>query len=179
MRLMEMLPDVYARSEEVAELQDALQASLDTAGRDVKDFLAQFSLPTATWGLAWYERALGIVAAMGDSDELRRRRIRAKMQGQGVTTVLAVKSMVEGFTSFDVQIRERAREYLFDVVLLGTLSSDFSASELDKLLRAMIPAHLDFDYIFLLQVDGADAGAAVTLRYGGKLILKMEGVDGA
>jgi len=176
-RLIEYLPSVYAKSDHVIELQEAIDSQLTQLKIDRDDFFAQLHVQTATWGLTWWETAFGLAHAHGETYDTRRNRIKAKMQGQGTTTVMAVKAMAETFTELDVEIIERPPEFMFSVVFTGLLGTPVNTPELDAALRVVIPAHLDFDFIFAYSLPDFEQGVAMVFRFGGTTIYKMDGVD--
>ena len=177
MRLEEYLPGVYANSEHVHELQNAIDSQLEQLKIDRDDFFAQLNVQTATWGLAWYEEALGLTHIPGDSYEVRRSRIKTKMQGQGTTTVMAVKAMAQNFTTMAVDIVERAPEFMFSIVFTGMLGEPVNTPELRRALAEIIPAHLDFDFVFAYGLPDFEQGVAMVFRFGGTTIYQMEGVE--
>ena len=59
-RLMDYLPENYPASRETAAFQEALQPEADALWAARDGLLAQLDPYTATWGLDYWERALGI-----------------------------------------------------------------------------------------------------------------------
>ena len=177
MSLVEYLPGVYANSDHVIELQNAIDSQLTQLKIDRGDFFAQLTIQTATWGLAWYEEALGLTHVPGDSYEVRRSRIKTKMQGQGTTTVMAVKAMAQNFTTMAVEILERPPEFMFSIVFTGMLGEPVNTPELRRALAEIIPAHLDFDFVFAYGLPDFEQGVAMVFRFGGTTIYQMEGVE--
>lgn len=66
----------------------------------------QLCVNTATWGLQYWEKTLGIPVEQGKDLEYRRSRIRSKLRGSGVTTVALIESVAESFSNGDVAVTE-------------------------------------------------------------------------
>lgn len=83
-----LLPELYRRTPEDAELQRVLAWMMARVEQD-KDFTLEQLFPSTAsgWGLELWERAWGIPLDRTQSDQQRRARILAKVKGTGTTTL--------------------------------------------------------------------------------------------
>ena len=84
--LMSYLPENYLASRETVTFQEALQPEVNAIWEARDSLLAQLDPYNATWGLDYWEDALGLGACQGIPLDTRRRQIVAKLQGRATTT---------------------------------------------------------------------------------------------
>lgn len=144
---MSYLPENYPASRETAAFQEALQpeAGLMWEARD--DLLAQLDLYTATWGLDYWENALGLLNGQGFDLDTRRRQIAAKIQGRATTTPQVVKDVAETLLGVPVTIIEVFDEYTVMVAAPAGYLPRPQAARLRAQLRDIMPAHLDWQLV--------------------------------
>lgn len=146
-RLMDYLPENYPASRETAAFQEALQPEADALWAARDGLLAQLDPYTATWGLDYWERALGIANAGHLGLELRRRQIAAKLQGRAATTPQVVKDTAETLLGVPVTVIERFGEYLVEVWAEAGGKLPAGTIQLKGRLRELMPAHLDWQVV--------------------------------
>lgn len=71
---------------------------LDERAASIEDLRAQFFVDTATWGLDYYEKELGLTANKNKTLDERRAAIKAKMLSAGKVSIALIKSIVDTFT---------------------------------------------------------------------------------
>lgn len=147
--LIDRLPGFWAGSPQVVELQRVLDEMVQAAGSSQADTLAQLFLPTATWGLSWWEQAYGITPASGQTEEQRRTRILGKLRGQGVATVALIQATAEAYVDAAVSVEEHPNEFHFTVIFDEIGAQPPETDEMTDALNEIKPAHLTFDYLYL------------------------------
>lgn len=149
MNLADYLPEQYRSSGELK----ALTLSMDDSVRELwtarEDFTMQLDLSTATWGLALWERAVGLETELSRPPEWRRTRVLAKLRGQGTTTVAMLRNVAESFSNGKVDVIEHPDENRFDIQFTGTIGIPPNMDDLTAAVDEIKPAHLTYAYIYL------------------------------
>lgn len=148
MSLIGMIPPYHANSKYTADVQQALDRQTERLLQDKEDLLAQLDVQTATWGLALWERALGIKTDASKPLPFRRSRIESKLRSQGVTTKIMLKNVAESFSNGVVDVIEHSAQYLFDIKFVGTLGIPPNMGDLSAAIEEIKPAHLACRYIY-------------------------------
>lgn len=142
--LMSYLPENYPASRETAAFQQALQPEVNTVWTARDDLLAQLNPYTATWGLWYWEDALGLGTCEGLSLDIRRRQVVAKLQGRATTTPVVVKDVAETMLGVPVKVVEVFGEYRVELEVDGGGKLPAGVDALKRRLREIMPAHLDW-----------------------------------
>ena len=143
--LIEELPRHYRRSPQTAELQRALTVLLEGTEGDLNLTLRQlFPSTVSGWGLELWERAWGIPVDRRQSDQQRRDRIRAKIKGQGMTTVAKIAAVAGSFDESPVEVVEHFADYFFEVWFTDTVGPLADEAGLTAIINELKPAHLDW-----------------------------------
>lgn len=147
--LIARYPDWYAGSPQFTDIQSALdpeRAAIWTARDGLVD---QLNVDTATWGLQYWERTLGIPVEVEKDISYRRSRIKAKLRGAGTTTVALIQSVAESYSNGAVEVAEHPAQYSLDIKFVGTIGIPPNMDDLTSALREIVPAHLHWDYIII------------------------------
>lgn len=163
-------PAFLAGSAEFRDIQEALEPEL-LALWSVRDgALDQLCVETATWGLPYWEKSLGIPVDEGKDLESRRSRVRVKLLGSDVTTVALVKSSAEIWSGQRAEVTEYANEFRFEIRFVETNGVPPNMRDVTASIRELIPAHLQWDYIFFYDVESAlGVGAGLVTEAQGEL----------
>lgn len=151
MTLMDYLPQHYQGSEQVRRLQDALDAQTTALRAAWDDCMIQLDVATATWGLDYWESALGITKKAADSFAFRRSRVISKLRGSGVTTAELIRTVAASFANGDVEVVETPESYTFTVKFTGTLGIPPNMADLTAAIEEIKPAHLAYSYEYTLR----------------------------
>ena len=146
--LMAYLPEYWQGILEMKELQDCLGQEVGTAGNEVDDLLKQYFVLTATWGLEYWEKELGITADATQSYLRRREVLLAKLRGAGATTKAMIKSVAAAFSGGDVEVTEYPRESRFEVKFIGVMGVPPNMPGLMTSLEEIKPAHLTYSFSY-------------------------------
>lgn len=147
--LIAYFPAYYLASPEMCDLQQAMQPELVSLLEYQDDVTAQFCVETATWGLVSWETALGIPVDEDKPLDFRRSRIRGKLRGNGVTTVAMIQNVAESYSNGEVAIMEYPAQYKLEIKFVGTFGIPPNMDDLTQTLRDILPAHLEWDYVFV------------------------------
>lgn len=142
--LMSYLPENYPDSRETVTFQGALQPEVNLMWQGRDELLAQLNPYTATWGLWYWEDALGLGACEGLNLDTRRRQIVAKLQGRDTTTPAVVKAVAETMLWVPVKVIEVFGEYRVELEVDSNGYLPAGTDALKRRLQEIMPAHLDW-----------------------------------
>lgn len=158
--LKRYLPVFLYLSPEFKALQDSLQKEHERQRLEQIDVAKQFHAETATWGMASWERMLGINVDTSVDLETRRVSVLAKMGKPPTVTPAFLTRMINLFTTVAAtQIVEHPSEYTVDIYLPGSGTRDFT--KIDEAVNTYLPAHLGHTYHFKTHLDAAEYIGAV------------------
>lgn len=155
MQLIQRYPDYLQRGPEFADIQQALEPERLALWQAEDGLIAQLCVDTATWGLRYWEEALGLPVELGKETEFRRSRVRAKLRGVGVTTVALIRDTAASFSNGAVEVTEQAAQYRIKIKFSGTIGIPPNLDDLTAALREIMPAHLGWDYIYVFNTWAA------------------------
>lgn len=171
-RLIDLFPSYYKASEEFVAIQEAFQPEVDAVLAAGEDYAAQLCVDTATWGLQYWEAALGLTGS-GDIDT-RRGRIRARLLGSGTITVDVVRDVVAGFFGGDVDVSEDARNASIIIMLTGLATALGDFRGLNEALQEIMPAHIAWRYVQRHQESTIRLYAGISVRMGKMVRVECE-----
>lgn len=144
---MSYLPENYPASRETVAFQEALQPEVNILWETRDDFLAQLNPYRATWGLYYWEDALGLGACQGLLLDTRRRQVVAKLQGRATTTPAVIQTVAETLLGFKVKVIEYFSEYRVELEVDSGGMLPAGVPQLKERLREIMPAHLDWGLV--------------------------------
>ena len=147
---MSYLPENYPASRETVAFQEALQPEVNAIWEARDQLLAQLNPYSATWGLWYWEDALGLGACEALPLDTRRRQIAAKLQGRAATTPQAVKDVAETMLGVPVRVIEHFGEYRVELEASAGVGLPAGAAAVKRRLREIMPAHLDWALVLPL-----------------------------
>ena len=114
---------------------------------EVENTLNQFYVDSATYGLDYWEKMLGISKNNNDI-QTRRENIKAKMRSRGTTSIDVIKNICEAYSNGIVEINVDHSNYSFEIVFVSTIGVPLSFEELDRVINEIKPCHLAHSYKF-------------------------------
>lgn len=150
--LMQYVPKYYYKSSVVQNLFDAESDELALLNWHTKDMASQLFVDTATWGLALWEKQLGIYTNISKSYAERRETIKARMRGGGTSTKAMIQSVAESFSGGEVVIIEDSANYAFTVQFVGVKGIPPNMQGLIDALDTVKPAHLAYSFKYTYTV---------------------------
>lgn len=151
-RMIRSAPDYYAYSQIYARIQQAIAEDLDLQEATNADVSAQLYIPTATWGLRYWEETLGITTILSDGYDIRRSRVLAQWRGIGNFSVDLIKAVCEAFINGEVRVLIRVPEQEVVVLFVGKRGIPPNIEDLQAQVENIIHAHLGLSWKFTFLV---------------------------
>ena len=146
MSLINKLPSFYDNNI-TKPIQDSFSVEADLINDEVENTLNQFFVDSATYGLDYWEKMLGISKNNNDI-QTRRENIKAKMRSRGTTSIEVIKNICEAYSNGEVEINVDYSNYSFEIVFVSTIGVPLSFEELDRVINEIKPCHLAHSYKF-------------------------------
>ena len=146
MSLINKLPSFYDKY--ITKLiEDSSCVHTNSINDEVENTLNQFFVDSATFGLDYWEKMLGISKNNNDI-QTRRENIKAKMRSRGTTSIEVIKNICEAYYNGVVEINVDHNNYSFEIVFISTIGVPLSFEELDRVINEIKPCHLAHSYKF-------------------------------
>lgn len=126
---------------------DVLEIEDKILNEYIEDTRNQFFVDSATYGLDYWEKMLGISKNNNDI-QTRRENVKAKMRSKGTTTFTMIKNLCEAYSNGIVEINVDHSNYSFEIVFISTIGVPLSFEELDRVINEIKPCHLAHSYKF-------------------------------
>ena len=146
MSLINKLPSFYD-NDITKPIQDSFSVEANSINDEVENTLNQFYVDSATFGLDYWEKMLGISKNNNDI-QTRRENIKAKMRSRGTTSIEVIKNICEAYSNGIVEINVDYSNYSFEIVFVSTIGVPLSFEELDRVINEIKPCHLAHSYKF-------------------------------
>ena len=146
MSLINKLPSFYD-NDITKPIQDSFSVEANSINDEVENTLNQFFVDSATYGLDYWEKMLGISKNNNDI-QTRRENIKAKMRSRGTTSIEVIKNICEAYSNGIVEINVDYSNYSFEIVFVSTIGVPLSFEELDRVINEIKPCHLAHSYKF-------------------------------
>ena len=146
MSLINKLPSFYDNNI-TKPIQNSFDIEVNSINDEVDNVLNQFYVDSATYGLDYWERMLGISKNNFDIDT-RRENIKAKMRSRGTTSIEVIKNICEAYSNGIVEIIVNHSDYSFEINFIGSIGVPKAFAELDKTVNEIKPCHLAHSYKF-------------------------------
>lgn len=142
------LPSFYDESIITKVLFGVYQSFLDAEYIKSEDLKKQFQLNTATWGLAFYESMLLLTTDTSIDYDLRRSAIWQKLQTPSTITLSGLENLCTTYFNSAVNVTENYSDYSITISIIDTFGIPSNLEYIRNNLRKVIPAHLNFDFIY-------------------------------
>ncbi len=126
---------------------DVLEIEENILNECIESTLNQFYVDSATYGLDYWEKMLGISKNIF-SIQTRRENIKAKMRSRGTTNIKVIKNICEAYSNGIVDIIVNHSDYSFVIDFIGSIGIPRAFEELDKTINEIKPCHLAHSYKF-------------------------------
>ena len=146
MNLINKLPSFYDNYI-TKPIQDSFSVEANSINDEVENTLNQFFVDSATYGLDYWEKMLGISKNNNDI-QTRRENIKAKMRSRGTTSIEVIKNICEAYSYGEVEIVVDHSNYSFEINFIGSIGVPKAFAELDKTINEIKPCHLAHSYKF-------------------------------
>lgn len=139
--MIEILPNYYRKSQVIKDIYDAVQKALDIFNADIIDLDKNLFITTAT-DFVRHEAEVGLLYSQEFSSEDRRARVIARLRGNGVFTVQALKDLVEVYEPSDVEVREDYSNYIVTLIFPNREGQPANIPEILSAIEELKPAHI-------------------------------------
>ncbi|MGO4545786.1 putative phage tail protein [Paenibacillus sp. 2TAB23] len=150
--LMSYLPSYYQQFLEMLLIQKCLGEEIGKHSERQEDVLNQYFVQSATWGLARWEKTIGLSSDSSLPYARRRESVIAKLRGAGTTTKVKVIQTAMAFSGGEVNVVEYPAESRFEVVFVGTKGIPPNMSGFIQMLEDIKPAHLAYSLKYTYSV---------------------------
>lgn len=104
-------PAFLRKSPEFRDLQEALEPELLELWAARDGAMDQLFVESASWGLRYWERTLGLSSEAGKDLEARRSRVRSRLLGADVSTVSLVERVAEIYAKLPARVEEHPERF--------------------------------------------------------------------
>jgi hypothetical protein len=111
-RMVEEAPSYYQDALTYQQIQDAKAQEYDLLQEKIEDLRLQLNPTTATWGLKYYEKELGLPSDEAKPIEERRSNVVSKRRGFGNFSADLVKTVALSFTNGEVNVKNFLKNIL-------------------------------------------------------------------
>lgn len=145
--IINYLPTYERGSEIFKNLTNSENIELQSQYDAIEDFKIQLSVDTATWGLDYYEKDLGIVTDYSKPYDYRRSVIKSKMRANGKCDRTLIKLTCDAYTNGDVDVSFNGHIVIKFTSIKGIPPN---MDDLKAILEEIKPATkaIDFEYTY-------------------------------
>lgn len=141
-------PSLYENLE-FKNIVDVSQLENDEYNNLIEDIVNQCFINTATWGLDYLEKLIGITTDTSKALEQRREVIKSALIGHGTVTVGLIKETASAYSNAEVEVTENIEPFTFQIKFVGTKGIPLGLEDLKKRIDIIKPAHLLVKYVFI------------------------------
>lgn len=157
-RMIEDAPDYYQGALSFEAIQEAKAQELDDVEAKIKDLQLQLNPATATWGLKYYERELGIPEDRRRSLADRRSNIISRKRGFGNFSADLVKSVARSYTNGEVEVKVTPVTFDIEIKFVSATGVPPNLDDFKAAIDNIIHAHMDVTYRYrYLTIDEVQA----------------------
>lgn len=155
MNLFDLLPSYYYDNETMAKVQELISFQTEFLEAERGHTIDERFVETASKMLSRHEKIYGLTVDLQKSDQYRRERIKAKIEGAGTTTKQMIKDVARNFSNGEVEIIEDSPGYKFKIRFTGSIGVPGNMEDWILTLEEIKPAHLvmEFEYIYNVYGD--------------------------
>jgi hypothetical protein len=142
-RMIDSAPGYYQESRTYGSIQQAIADELDRLGTATDDLQLQLRATTATWGLSLWEARYGLPIDDGNTYDLRRKKVLARIRSKAPFSVALIKGIAEIYTQRPVTV-QFDRENMQVVIVMDRETN--TSPQLFAAIDNIIHAHLGVKY---------------------------------
>lgn len=143
-RMMDSAPEQYSTSRIYSEIQMTVAEELEKVDQDNDDLRQQLHVRTATWGLKYWEEAVGTPILEYETNEVRRSRVLARLRSIGNFSIAMVRNIAEAFTDAPLAV---SIDFDTGVIRLEYTENFPNVNDFRDKLDDVIHAHLAYEYV--------------------------------
>lgn len=155
MNLIDYLPPFLQKSSVLNGIFTSEDQQLANLRLNIDDVKKQLSIDTATWGLVFFEKELGITTDLSKPLDERRSVIKSKWRGTGKVDATLIKTVVDAYTNGQVEVGFNGN---ITVKFTGIYGIPPNLDDAKKAVEDISPAHLrilyEFAYLLIKDIHG-------------------------
>lgn len=156
-RMIDDAPDYYQDATTFHQIQNAKAIEYDRIEQQLRDLQLQLNPATATWGLKYYERELGIPTDEAKPIEDRRSNVISKKRGFGNFSARLVKTVARSYTNGEVDVKANLAAHEIEIKFVSAIGippnlDDFKAA-IDDITHAHIGVTYRYRYLTVSEVE--------------------------
>jgi hypothetical protein len=159
-RMIDSAPTYYQYAQVYQEVQNAIGSEVDLVDQSNTDLQNQLYIAKATWGLTYWENALGITTNEADSYDIRRSRVLSKWRGFGNFSAALVDTVAAAYSGGEVEVTVDIPNYVVHIKFIGARgvppNLDDLLAQLDNIIHAHLELTYEYTYITWGEVDQAN-----------------------
>lgn len=149
--ILKYLPYFLSKDPRFKLTGDVLSEEHERLRLEIDDLTRQFFVETATWGLDDWERVYGLTHGKSDGYDIRRGRLKAKIQGTGTVTNEMMNQLINSVVpTKDARYIDNVAPNQFRIEV-GTATA---LAEIKKIVDMYKPAHLTYTLAHLITTEG-------------------------
>lgn len=142
-RMVASAPIYYQTSRIYKDIQNAIALELDGIDASNEDLSNQLYVRTATWGLVFWERQLGLIPVPTDTYDVRRSRVLGRLRGIGSFSAQLVHSIASAYTRDEVKV---LMDFINGWVTVEFIEDFPNTTDFKDQLEEIVHAHLGLQY---------------------------------
>lgn len=151
--MIEKLPYYYRKSQFVKDVYEVVQTALDKITADISAGDLNLFITTAS-DFVLHEKDVKLPNDTSIDSETRRAKVLARLQGNEVLTVSALKKLVGLYEKTGCSITEDYENYVVMILFDGMTGKPYNFEQMKAAIEEVKPAHLSFEYLFVRNTWG-------------------------
>lgn len=144
--MLSYLPPHWRCSNVFEGIMKAEGAEFDSILAAVEDVRTQLDIDKATWGLAIYEKELGLQTDISKPLTDRRSVVKSKLRGSGKADAALIKVVADAYTNGDVEVT--FANGVIKITFTGVYGIPSNIADVEKTVDEIKPAHLSFEFVY-------------------------------
>lgn len=130
----------------------------------IKDLALQFNVKTATWGLAIYEKELGILGVADKPIEERRQLILSRYRGAGNINASMIRAIVDSYVP-NCEVEISLENSVVTIKFVDLKGIPANIADCEGSINEVIPCHLNLEFVYLYNTWGQIEALGKTWAY--------------
>ncbi|MGP9042094.1 putative phage tail protein [Cytobacillus kochii] len=145
-RMLSDVPDYYQGAPTFQEIQRVKAVEYDQIEEKTKDLQLQLNPATATWGLKYYEKELGIPTDENKPISDRRSNVISKRRGFGNFNARLIKTVAISYTNGEVEVSANLSNYEIEIRFVSNIGIPPNLEDFKTAIDNITHAHIGIVY---------------------------------
>lgn len=143
-RMLKTVPYYYKQSNLYNQIQNTVAEDLEQVSIDNEDLRKQLTVTTATWGLKYWEEAVGIPVRPEQAIPIRRGKVISKLRSTGNFSAELLISVIEAFTDGTGEVELNIPDYSLYLNVVNN-TTIIKLADIAEAMEQIIHAHIGWD----------------------------------